>query len=127
MTPEERLAQINYAPYCEFDPLTYKRILLERTETYEIILICWKAGQSTPIHDHPARGCTLKVLEGHLLETDVCPETLEPLGARDLVPGSVGFKQGSYPLHILLAIEDSVTLHLYEPPNHKTRVYPINH
>ena len=120
---ETLLNQIDYKPYIQFDSHTYKRIPIHQTETYEIILICWKAGQQTPIHDHPSIGCTMKVLEGHLLETNVCPITLEPLGERHLLPGSVGFKQGSNPLHSIQALEDSVSIHLYAPPNHKSRIY----
>lgn len=126
MTPEEILNQIDYVPHIQFDSQRYNRIPLLLTEDYEVILICWKAGQQTPIHDHPAIGCTLKVLEGCLLETDICPETLQTLSEKELKAGSIGFKQGSKPLHTIRAIQDSISLHLYEPPHYKPTIYAIS-
>ncbi len=126
MTPETILDQIDYIPYIQFDETTYKRIPILQTSEYEIILICWKAGQQTPIHDHPPIGCTLKVVKGCLLETDICRETLQSLTEKRLTQGSIGFKQGSYPLHTIKALEDSISLHLYEPPHYKPTIYAIS-
>jgi cysteine dioxygenase len=122
-TPEDILNQINHTPYIQFDETTYKRTPILQTSEYEVILICWKAGQQTPIHDHPSIGCTLKVLKGCLLETDICPDTLQPLLQRELSASSIGFKQGSNPLHTLKALEDSISLHLYQPPRYVPRIF----
>lgn len=65
---------------------------LFHTSEYEVILICWKAGQQTPIHDHPVIGYTLKVVQGRLLETYIYPETLQIKEQHELVSGSIGFK-----------------------------------
>ncbi len=51
------LNQIDYTPYIQFDNTKYNRIPLHQTSDYEVILICWKAGQKTPIHDHPEHTC----------------------------------------------------------------------
>jgi cysteine dioxygenase len=117
------LNQIDYTPHIQFDDVKYKRIPIFQTLEYEVILICWKAGQKTAIHDHPEIGCTLKVCEGRLLETDYSPETLEIVATRTLSVGSVGFKQGSNPLHSILALEDSVSLHLYQPSHYVPKIY----
>lgn len=122
---DDILNQIDYEQHIQFDDKHYKRIPLLQTAEYEVILICWKAGQKTPIHDHPEIGCTLKVCRGHLLETDVCPNTLNPLCEIHLLAGSVGFKQGSNPLHSILALEDSVSLHLYQPPRYIPKIYTV--
>jgi cysteine dioxygenase len=38
------------------------------TEAFELILICWGAGQSTPIHDHGGEECWVNVLAGEIHE-----------------------------------------------------------
>lgn len=117
------LNQIDYEQHIQFDDNHYKRIPLLQTSEYEVILICWKAGQKTPIHDHPEIGCTMKVCQGRLLETDFCPTSLTAIKQTHLVTGSIGFKQGSNPLHSILALDDSVSLHLYQPPRYVPRIY----
>lgn len=52
----------DWKQYVEFTDETYNRVLLGRTDTYEIFLICWGIGQASKIHDHPSQGCVLKML-----------------------------------------------------------------
>lgn len=38
--------------YCFFNEVRYARNLVERNQYFELIVICWKAGQQSPIHNH---------------------------------------------------------------------------
>ncbi len=54
---------------CCFDEDDYRRNLIKKTEFYEMVCICWKSGQRTPIHDHKGASCAFKVLHGTATET----------------------------------------------------------
>ena len=111
------------APHIQFNDARYNRILLERTDAYDIFLLCWKKGQQTCIHDHPEGGCWMRVLQGALEEQIVSYPDLVQQSSQILRTGDSGFKQGVSPLHSIHALEDSVSLHLYMPSNYKATVY----
>ena len=41
----------------------YQRNVIKRTDHYELVAICWKPGQITPIHDHRGSDCAFIILE----------------------------------------------------------------
>lgn len=112
-----------YLPNAQIDQRQYTKILLEQNEEYEIWMICWKAGQSTPIHDHPEGGCWMQVVQGSLEETEYACPTMYIMGTNRLDVGNVGFKQGRVLLHSIKALEDTISLHLYKPPKYKANTY----
>src|SRR5262245_5857896 len=56
-------------PFLCFRKERYQRILLQAAPWYHIILLCWKGGQSSPIHDHIGSNCAVRVVYGVLTET----------------------------------------------------------
>jgi predicted metal-dependent enzyme (double-stranded beta helix superfamily) len=114
---------ISFEDQIEFDSQTYKKKLLKRTSNYEVFLICWKSGQQTSIHDHPDGGCWMRVVRGSLQETTYMTPNLEEVGERILGPGDLGFQCGSDMVHRILALEDTVSLHVYYPPGYAARKY----
>ena len=119
----ESLQPQQYLPLVQFHDRAYQKILLEETKEYEIIMICWKAGQSTPIHDHPEGGCWMRIVSGELEETEYAMPTLCKMRTQRLTVGDVGYKQGHVILHSIRAIEDTISLHLYSPPRYKANIY----
>lgn len=114
-------------PFFAFSDKQYIKILLKRTPEYEIFLMCWKAGQSTPIHDHPAEGCWLRVLQGCLEETEYAYPSLQKLESHIYTVGDHSFKRGTEVLHTIRALEDSVSVHVYYPPNYIANIYHLAH
>lgn len=49
-------------------PGNRKRIRVERTRDWELILMVWGTKASTPIHDHNHSKCRMRLLEGNLVE-----------------------------------------------------------
>jgi len=49
----------------------YRRNLIQEGEGYQVLALCWKGGQRSPIHDHVGSNCAVKILKGDALET-VC-------------------------------------------------------
>jgi cysteine dioxygenase len=42
----------DWKEYVHFNDIKYARNLVDKTERLELILLCWKAGQVSPIHNH---------------------------------------------------------------------------
>ncbi|KXZ56539.1 hypothetical protein GPECTOR_1g484 [Gonium pectorale] len=51
-----------------FNDIHYVRNLVEANEDFELIVICWKAGQVSRVHNHDASHCWLTVLDGDMKE-----------------------------------------------------------
>ena len=123
---EDRLRQlrIDWAelePYVRFAPDTYRRNLLRAGPAYHALVLCWRNGQRSPIHDHFGSSCGVRVLRG------VCTETIFqrtsighvfPTETHKLAEGACCGSQDK-DIHQISNIEpagDLVTLHIYSPP-----------
>src|SRR5215208_8506874 len=63
------LRQRDYEPYRTFTPRKYARNLIARSSFAELLMLCWRSGQRTPIHDHGGSIGVVIVVEGLLTET----------------------------------------------------------
>lgn len=98
----------------------YTRNCIERTDHYELILLCWESGQSTPVHCHGGEECWVYVMDGKLQETHfqyendkLVTENIEILGK-----GEKSFMCDDLGYHKLenTAGKRSMSLHLYMDP-----------
>lgn len=109
-------------PYIAFRPGTYARHLVMRNEYAELLVLCWRPGQRTPIHDHNGSYGAVRVCEGVMWETIFALDEARKLyyqSAREWVCG--GVTGADIPdIHQLgnpeVSGRDLVTLHLYAPP-----------
>ncbi|MFQ5720777.1 MAG: cysteine dioxygenase family protein [Acidobacteriota bacterium] len=51
-------------PYIQFSPSGYTRTGFYHGPRFEILVLCWKDGQCSPIHDHASSICSMAVVEG---------------------------------------------------------------
>jgi cysteine dioxygenase len=116
------LRQRDYDCYRMFTERKYARNLVVRSPFAELLLLCWKPGQRTPIHDHGGSVGVVAVCEGLLTETmfEHLPEgRVRPYDTYRWGPGSI--TGADVPdIHQLLNLQpegrDMVTLHCYAPP-----------
>ena len=115
-------------PYVKFRPGTYVRTRVIRNAHVEMLVLCWRPGHYTSIHDHNGSYSSIRVLEGEMHETlyDYDGERgLCETGSRAWPPGHVavadipdihriGNREGGGPL---------VTLHCYSPPFDVIKTY----
>lgn len=47
----------------------YARHSIHRTELFDVILLCWKPGQVSPVHNHQGNSGWVRVLRGRMEET----------------------------------------------------------
>src|SRR6185503_19482411 len=53
-------------PFVHFTPERYARNLVYKCDRFECLVLCWRAGQRSPIHDHANSICTVYTLDGVL-------------------------------------------------------------
>src|SRR5256885_14682955 len=56
-------------PFIRFAPDTYRRNLMHAGPAYQALILCWKSGQRSPIHDHRGSSCAVKIISGTATET----------------------------------------------------------
>lgn len=122
-------ASIDWGRYVHYCPDAYTRNLVHRDETFDLIVLCWDAGQASPIHNHAGQRCWMAVLEGEIRETYY----EAPTGAGPLVggsskayrPGRVAYITDDIALHVIESPSGrrAVSLHLYSLPYDECNVY----
>jgi cysteine dioxygenase len=108
--------------HLRFSDQQYARNLVCKGPWYHLLVLCWKNGQRSPIHDHAGSTCGVRVLRGVMTETtfDFAPNGhVKAIGSRDLPEGHVCGTQDD-DLHQVSNLQagdaDLVTLHVYTPP-----------
>jgi cysteine dioxygenase len=119
------------APYLGFKTGNYSRHRVMKNEFVEMLVLCWKPGQRTPIHDHNGSHGAVYIHEGILWETifDYDVETgLNYKSHRELRAG--GLTGSEVPdIHQLgnpdVSGRDLVTIHIYAPPLGVLKTYKL--
>jgi len=136
-TPDEMLAAaaavdldaLDLRAHVGFRDDGYARNVVTRNEHFELVVICWKAGQSSPIHDHGRSYCLYLVTDG-----EMCEEVYERAGTaaggesgngdrvrctvrRSWPRGAITLAEGRTIHRVLNRTDrDLVTVHVYSPP-----------
>jgi cysteine dioxygenase len=118
-------------PYVSFKESTYARHRVHLGSHAELLVLCWRPGQRTPIHDHAGSYGAVRVLRGVMWETLFEMEGAAGLAyksSREWTPGHV--TGADVPdIHQLgnpdVSGQDLVTLHLYAPPLTSLNVYKV--
>lgn len=108
--------------FIRFDPHRYVRNLVAAGPGYSLLILCWRSGQRTTIHDHAESACAFKVLTGVCSETNyrsspcgqVVPEHTEEFPAGAVVAAE--YPKTHQVSNLQAAGHDMVTLHVYTPP-----------
>jgi cysteine dioxygenase len=118
-------------PYVGFKEGAYARHRVFVRDYAELLVLCWRPGQRTPIHDHAGSFGSVRVLEGFMWETLFEMDAAEGLiykSAREWTHGHV--TGADVPdIHQLgnpdVSGTDLITLHLYAPPLTSLNVYKV--
>jgi len=119
------------APSCVFGPKGYRRNTIKRTEWYELLALCWRSGDRTPIHDHQGVSCAFKVVEGTGTEirfANTPSGLICPAKTVEMSPGYICAADDA-DIHEVANMQapgtDLITLHIYSPPIKNMNVYEI--
>ncbi len=106
---------------CKFSDQRYARNVLAKSPWYQLIVICWRCGQSSPIHDHANSACGVRVVDGIATERRYERDN----NGRVVFTEEQQFREGDVcttsktDIHVITNQEpdrELVTLHLYSPP-----------
>ena len=117
--------------FVRFSETQYLRNLIRSTDFYHALVLCWRSGQRSPIHNHAGSTCGFRVLAGTATETMFEPtpsKLINPVSSADLVVGAVSASQDAdiHQLSNLQALEtDLVTFHVYSPPLLRMDTYSL--
>ncbi len=104
-----------------FNDDAYRRNLMHAGPGYHALILCWRNGQRSPIHDHRGSSCGVRVLKGTLTETLFRRSAIGhiyPTASRELHEGQVCGSEDA-DIHQISNLQpegDLITLHVYSPP-----------
>jgi cysteine dioxygenase len=123
-----KLPIAEFEKHATWSDTCYTRNCIAENEDFELILICWKKGQTTAIHDHGGEECWVYFVEGDFRE-HVYEETengkLKIVKTTNAKPGDVTYMIDFMGFHNLenRSNKRSMSLHLYAKPIKNCNVY----
>lgn len=106
--------------YVKFSDQYYCKNIIYQSKLFEIVLICWNSNQSSNIHNHPDKGCILKVVDNYLIEefynTNIKLEKITTINKNDIsyIDNDIGYHK------IINQQKPTISIHIYSPPNFKS-------
>jgi len=107
-----------------FNEARYARNTVFENDQFELVLICWRPGQASAIHDHGESHCLYLVIDGELeeelfeLDADGTPVSVE---TRTWNKGEITVAAGPDVHQIRNGSDrDLRTMHIYSPPLKQT-------
>ncbi len=118
-------------PFLGFKEGNYWRHRVCRNEAVEMLILCWRPGQKTPIHDHNGSHGVVKVHEGVLWESNfqfTNERGLTYKNGRECQKGEI--TGAAVPdIHQLgnpeVSGQDLITIHVYAPPLGVLKTYKV--
>src|ERR1043165_5463790 len=111
------------ANYLVFHHDRYVRNRFHTGPSYQALLLCWRNGQRSPIHNHRGSHCGVRVLRGIATETLFArgPNGMVlPVSSRELAQGKIcaSVDEDTHQVSNLQPGQaDLVTLHIYSAPS----------
>ncbi len=133
---KERLSDLDVCAedlhsYVRFSEDRYLRNLICEGPFYHLLVLCWRSGQRSPIHNHAGSTCGFRIIEGIATETLFAPtpsRLMKPVSSTDYPEGLVNASQDAF-VHQISNLqrpnEDLVTLHVYSPPLLRMDTYSL--
>src|SRR2546422_2806477 len=116
--------------YIQFTENRYARNLVYKTPDFECLVLCWRPGQRSPIHDHGESICTVYTVSGTLSADNYRKTETGHIRAdysEDFKPGSVLSIQTTE-IHQVSNLHDSqdlISLHFYLAPLENSYLYSV--
>ena len=117
-------------PFVHFTSDRYARNLVYKSDEFECLVLCWKPGQRSPIHDHANSICAVYAIDG-VLSADNYRKTsnghIRADYSEDLKPGSILTIQTTE-IHQVSNLQDKadlVSLHFYIGPLQNSFLYSV--
>jgi len=125
-------------PYLHYEPTHYTRHLIDRCDRYELLAICWDAGQASAIHNHSGQRCWMAAPIGRLAvqnyrvvrqdeATGFCE--LAETDRVEMDAGRPAYVRPHEPIHSVFNPKEqgarAASLHVYSLPYDRCLVYSL--
>ncbi len=116
--------------HTRFSDHRYARNLVHKTDRFEVMVMCWHAGQRSSIHDHAGSLGGLKILQGDLTESmfEKAPNgMIKSLSSIDYGAGEIRVEETSliHQISNLQVDSQAISVHIYAPPLVRMNVYSL--
>jgi cysteine dioxygenase len=125
-------------PYLFWNPQHYTRNLIDKTDLYELLAICWEPGMRSSIHNHRGQNCWMAAPIGRLavqnyrvISEDLAAQTCEivPTDVVEITASNPVAVDPLNPVHDVRNCrewgERAVSLHVYSRPFDSCIVYSV--
>lgn len=119
---ESSITAADLRDFLRFDPACYTRNLIHSGAVYDLLVLCWRSGQRSPIHDHRGSNCGVKIIRGIATEVSFHRSPcglIYPTATKEHRPGDVTASSDA-DMHQMGNLQtggnDLVSIHLYSPP-----------
>lgn len=123
------VSRADIQPACCFNARGYKRNTISASPWYELLALCWRSADCTPIHDHKGVSCAFRVVEGTGTEIRFRPTEsglICPCATTSMEPGYICAAEDA-DIHQVANMQapghDLITLHIYSPPISRMNTY----
>ncbi|MBL4669206.1 MAG: cysteine dioxygenase family protein [Flavobacteriales bacterium] len=118
----------DFIKYAHWKESGYARNCIFKTETFELILICWNKADTTAIHGHNNQKCWVYLVDGKMAEIRYQKDekgNLSECNRIELSPGNLTYMHDSMGYHSIVnsSKEKAMTLHLYMRPIENCVIY----
>jgi cysteine dioxygenase len=126
------------SPYLFWDAQHYTRNLIDKTELYELMAICWEVGMKSSIHNHKDQNCWMAAAMGKLsvhnyrvLEEDLAAQhcNIVETDVVEITAANPVAVDPLNPVHDVRNLREygqrAVSLHLYSRPFDSCIVYSV--
>ena len=123
-----QLPKDDFKKYAYWKQDGYTRNCIERTEIFELVLICWNPGDKSAVHGHDDQRCWVYQVDGVINERRFTMDEAGKLEERqhlELSPHRLSYMEDEMGFHSLenRSNERAMTLHLYISPIDYCKVF----
>jgi cysteine dioxygenase len=123
-----RLPKDDFKKYALWKPDGYARNCIERTDDFELVLICWNPGDKSAVHGHDDQRCWVYQIDGAMDELRFNEDDdgrLHKSQHIELLPQRLSYMEDRMGYHSLenRSSEKAMSLHLYISPIDYCKVY----
>jgi cysteine dioxygenase len=125
------ITAMDVQPHALFSEKRYARNLVYKDREFEIMIMCWNAGQRSSIHDHAGSLGGIRILQGELTEclfTRAANGMIKSLSSADYAIEETRVEETSL-IHQISNLQaengKTVSVHIYIPPLVRMNVYSL--
>ena len=125
------ISPVETQPHARFSERRYARNLVHKEREFEIMVMCWNAGQRSSIHDHAGSLGGIRILRGEITEclfVRAANGMIKSLSSADYVIEQTRVEETSL-IHQISNLQaenaTTVSVHIYVPPLVRMNVYSL--